>query len=111
MNTTRSERIKVLQLQPNYHENSHDYSDLAEQVIAAFPRNRYEVTTAFLQGKPSEGEEKSRAEFSVYFDLPDNALKGWRMRVRWLLYQFLLKNRFEVVICNRYKPVSMIMQI
>ncbi len=111
MDTTHCKRVKVLQLQPNYHENSHDYSDLAEQIVVAFPRDRYEVTTAFLQGKPSPGAEKSRAEFSVYFDLPDGVLKGWRIRVRWLLYQFLRANRFDVVICNRYKPVSMLMQL
>ena len=37
-------RIKILQLQPDYHENSHNYSDLAEQIGAAFPPDRYEVT-------------------------------------------------------------------
>ena len=111
MNTTHSKRIKILQLQPNYHENSHDYSDLAEQIITAFPREKYEVTTAFLQGKPDEGSEKSRAESALYFGLPDEVLKGLRIRTRWLLYRFLRDNRFDVVICNRYKPVSMLMQL
>lgn len=105
------QRIRVLQLQPNYHENSHDYSDLAEQIIAAFPREKYEVTTAFLQGKPKEGAETSRAELSVYFDLPADALRGLRIRLRCLLYRFLCRNRYDVVICNRYKPVSILMQL
>ena len=111
MNEASHQRIRVLQLQPNYHENSHDFSDLAEQIIAAFPREEYEVTTAFLQGKPKEDAEKSRAEIAVYFDLPAEVLKGWRLQLRYMLYKFLRQNRYDVVICNRYKPVSLLMQL
>ena len=111
MNDASNRRIRVLQIQPNYHENSHDFSDLAEQIVAAFPREKYEVTTAFLQGKPKETAEKSRAEKSVYFDLPAEALKGLRLRLRWILYKFLRANKYDVVICNRYKPVSLLMQL
>ena len=82
-------RIKVLQLQPNYHENSHGYSDLAEQIIVAFPKDRYDVTTAFLQGRPAPGAETTRAGRAVYFDLADDALRGLRLRLRWTLYRFL----------------------
>ncbi len=109
MPTTR--RIKVLQLQPNYHENSHGYSDLAEQIVVAFPKDRFEVTTAFLQGRPASGAEPSRAEKAVYFDLADDTLRGLRLRLRWTLYRFLKKERFDVIICNRYKPVNLLMQL
>ena len=104
-------RLKVLQLQPDYHENSHDYSDLAEQIILAFPRERYEVTTAFLQGCPAPGAEQTRAEHAVYFKLPEKALRGLRIGLRLLLLDFLRKNRFDIAICNRYKPVSLLMQL
>lgn len=109
--TACGRRIKVLQIQPNYHENSHDYSDLAEQIIVAFPKARYEVTTAFLQGKPADGAERSRAEKAVYFDLPDEMLKGLRLRLRWFLFRFLRREGFDVVIANRYKPVSLLLQL
>lgn len=109
--TAHGRRIKVLQIQPNYHENSHDYSDLAEQIIVAFPKERYEVTTAFLQGKPADGAERSRAEKTVYFDLPDEMLKGLRLRLRWFLFRFLRREGFDVVIANRYKPVSLLLQL
>ncbi len=111
MNAASGQRIRILQIQPNYHENSHDYSDLAEQIMAAFPREQYECTTAFLQGKPQAGAEKSRAEHALYFDLPAELLKGWRLRLRCFLYRFLRRNRYDVVICNRYKPVSLLMQL
>ena len=104
-------RLKVLQLQPDYHENSHNYSDLAEQIVLSFPRERYEVTTAFLQGRPAPGAEKTRAEHAVYFELPETALRGLRIGLRLRLLDFLRKNRFDIVICNRYKPVSLLMQL
>ena len=104
-----SERIKVLQIQPDYHENSHNYSDLAEQIVAAFPKDRYTVTSAFIRGKPSEGHPASRADKTVYFDFPNSALSGWRVKLMWTIYQFCRKEKFDVVICNRYKQVNMLM--
>lgn len=104
-------RLRVLQLQPDYHENSHDYSDLAEQINLAFPRDRYEVTTAFLQGAPVSSAEQTRAGRAVYFQLPEGALRGLRIGLRLRLLRFLGTERFDVVICNRYKPVSVLMQL
>ena len=47
-----SQRSKVLQLQPDYNVKAHDFADLAEQIVKALPSDRYEVTAAFLRGKP-----------------------------------------------------------
>ena len=101
-------RIKILQLQPDYHENSHNYSDLAEQIVAAFPKDRFAVTSAFIRGKPSEGHPASRADRAVYFDFPSTALSGFRMKLMWTIYQFCRKEKYDVVICNRYKQVNML---
>ena len=106
-----SERIKILQLQPDYHENSHNYSDLAEQIVAAFPKDRYAVTSAFIRGTPREGHPSSRAEETVYFDFPDNALHGLRLRLLWKIFQFCRSRKFDVVICNRFKQVSLMMHL
>ena len=106
-----NKRIKVLQLQPDYHENSHNYSDLAEQIVAAFPRERYEVTSAFIRGKPEPGHPTSRAEKTVYFDLPDDALHGLRLQLLRQIYVFLRRESFDVVICNRFKQVSLLMHL
>lgn len=106
-----NKRIKVLQLQPDYHENSHNYSDLAEQIVAAFPRERYEVTSAFIRGKPEPGHPTSRAEKTVYFDLPDDALHGLRLQLLRQIYGFLRRESFDVVICNRFKQVSLLMHL
>ena len=62
--------------------------DLAEQIVKALPAERYEVTAAFLRGKPAPGEPVSRAAKSVYFEFSDKSLKGLRLRAMWQLYKF-----------------------
>jgi glycosyltransferase involved in cell wall biosynthesis len=104
-------RIKVLQLQPDYHENSHNYSDLAEQIIAAFPKDKYDVTSAFIRGKPTPDHPESRAEKTVYFDFPEDALHGLRLRVFWHIFRFCREEKFDVIICNRYKQVNLVMML
>lgn len=104
-------RFKVLQLQPDYNVKSHDFADLAEQIVKALPTDRYEVTAAFLRGRPAAGEPVSRAAASVYFEFSDKALKGLRLRAMWQLYKFCRKNKFDVVVCNRFKPVNMMLQL
>ena len=106
-----NKRLKILQLQPNYHENSHNYSDLAEQIVAAFPKDRYEVTSAFMRGTPVEGHPESRAEKTVYFDFPKEALRGLRLQLPGRIYRFCRENQFDAVICNRFKQVSLMMML
>ena len=104
-------RSKVLQLQPDYNVKPHDFADLAEQIVRALPRERYEVTAAFLRGCPGPGEPVSKADRSVYFEFSDKSLKGARLRAMWVLYKFCRQEQFDVVICNRFKPVSMMLQL
>lgn len=104
-------RSKVLQLQPDYNVKSHDFADLAEQIVRALPSERYEITAAFLRGRPGPGEPVSKADHSVYFEFSDKALKGMRIRAMWALYKFCRKEQFDVVICNRFKPVNMMLQL
>ncbi len=104
-------RIRMLIIQPECHDRSHDANDLVEQIIAAFPRADYEITSLFLQGRPTPKHPESRAEHVAYFDLPDGALRGMRLQLRQRLFSFCREGRFDVAICNRYKPVSLMMQL
>ncbi|QXH36259.1 glycosyltransferase [Pseudomonas muyukensis] len=105
------QRYKVLQLQPDYNIKQHDFADLAEQIFKALPAERFETTMAFLKGKPAPGQPVSRAERSVYFEFSDKALKGMRLKALWQLFQFCRREKFDVVICNRFKPVNMLLQL
>lgn len=106
-----NQRFKVLQLQPDYNVKAHDFADLAEQIVKALPAERYEITAAFLRGRPEPDEAVSRADHSVYFEFSDKSLKGMRLRAMWRLYQFCRKEKFDAVICNRFKPVNMLLQL
>jgi len=106
-----SRRIRVLQLQPDCHSGSHDSTDLAEQIVAAFPRDRFEVTSAFLQGRPETGQPPSCAEHVHYFEFSEKAMRGLRLGVHRALWRYCREGRFDAVICNRYKPVNMLMTI
>lgn len=102
-------RIKVLQLQPDYNVKQHDFADLAEQIILAMPADKYETVSAFLSGTASEGQPESRAERSVYFDFSSRQLKGLRVRALWQLYSLCRAEQFDVIIANRFKPISMLL--
>lgn len=102
-------KIKVLQLQPDYNVKKHDFADLAEQIVRALSSDEYEVTSAYLRGKPRTGQPLSKAAHSVYFEFSDEELKGMRLKALWRLYHLCRKERFDVVICNRFKPLSMMM--
>lgn len=104
-------KTKILVLQPGYHENSHHWSDLVEQIAFAFDPQRYEVVTAFFHGKPSPGHPETRATRAVYFDFPEAWSRGLRLRLKRSLKQFLMDERFDAIICNRYKPVSLLMDL
>ncbi len=103
--------IKVLQLHPNYNVKSNDVSDLAEQIIKALPRDRYEVTSAYLSGHPRPDQPRSIAKNVHYFDLSENDMHGIRLKALWKLYWFCKANKFDVVICNRFKTVSLLLQL
>ena len=103
-----SRKIKVLQLQNFYNVST---SDLAEQIVRSLDPARYEVVSAYLSRKPQEGQKLSEASRSVYFEFSDAELKGLRLKALWRLYQFCRQERFEVVICHRFKSLSIMLMI
>lgn len=64
-----SRPFKVLQLQPDYNVKSHDFADLAEQIVKALPADRYEVTAAFCgagQGLQTRSAARPRPSTSSF---------------------------------------------
>lgn len=104
-------RIKVLQLHPAFNVRQHDFADLAEQIFHGLPTEQFETVSAYLSGQPGPGDAVSSAERSVYFKLSDRQLKGWRLQAMWQLYRFCRDEGFDVVLCNRFKPLSMMLAL
>ncbi|MFL9710800.1 glycosyltransferase [Methylobacillus sp. Pita1] len=104
-------RIKVLQLQPNYNVKPNDASDLAEQIVKGLPAEQYEVFSGYLSGRPTSTQPSSIAEHIEYFDLKEKDVTGLRLKAMWKLYRFCQKNRPDVIICNRFKVISLVLQL
>lgn len=104
-------RFKVLQLQPDYNVKTHDFADLGEQIVKSLPAERFEVTSGFLSGRPLPGQPLSVAEHSHYFELPEKSLKGIRFGAMWQIYKYCREQKFDVVICNRFKSVNMMLSL
>lgn len=104
-------KVKVLQLHPDYNIRRVDISDLGEQIIKALSKERYTTITAFFQGEPAEGQPQSAADKSVYFRMRDEQLSGLRIGALWTLYRYIKKEQVDVVICNRYKPINMMLTL
>lgn len=104
-------KVKVLQLHPKYNIKEIDISDLGEQIFKALPKERYTTINGFFSGRPAEGEPVSCADQSVYFEFTDKQLKGLRIFALWTLYKYLKQEKIDVVICNRYKPVNMLLTL
>jgi glycosyltransferase involved in cell wall biosynthesis len=105
------QRVKVLQLHPDYNIKTQDFADLGEQIIKALPVDEFETTTGFLHGHPLHGEPESRAEHSVYFGFSVHQAKGFRFSVMRKIYRFCRDTHFDVVICNRFKPVNIFLRL
>jgi glycosyltransferase involved in cell wall biosynthesis len=104
-------KVKVLQLHPKYNIKEIDISDLGEQIFKALPQERYTTINGFFSGRPIEGEPVSCADQSIYFEFKEKQLKGLRIYALWTLYKYLKKEKIDVVICNRYKPVNMLLTL
>lgn len=104
-------KIKVLQLHPKYNIKKIDISDLGEQIFKALPDDKFATVNGFFVGGPKESEPISCADQSIYFEFTEKQLKGLRITALWTLYKYLKKENFDVVICNRYKPVNMLLTL
>lgn len=102
-------RIKLLQLQPNYNVKSDNATDLAEQIMIGLSPDQFDVTSAYLSGRPSTGQPISVAAKSYYFDIPAESLNGLRIAALWKVFWYCKQNKFDVIICNRFKTVNVLL--
>lgn len=101
-------RIKVLQLQPKYYIRT---SDLHEEIIRAMPTKSFDVTAAYLKDQPKKGGMKSVSETVKYFNLSNKNMKGLRIKALYLLWKYCRRERFDVVISHRFKPLYMMLML
>lgn len=94
--------IKVLQIQPKCYVRT---SDLHEEIINALSSEKFDVTSAYLNGTPKEGDMLTRCKKVKYFDIPQKKLKGLRLSAIFQLWKYCNEQRFDVIITHRFKPL------
>ena len=52
---------------------------------------------------------RSSADETIYLNLRESQIKGLRLSASWRLFRLLRREQYDVVICHRYKPVSMML--
>lgn len=94
------------------HNDATQFVDIFNQYTRLFDKNHYEVTVAMLTGKPTEAT-KSRllAETVLFLNTPKGKLRGLKLRAFWRLLTLTRQNRYDIVICHRYKPTYLMLWV
>ena len=99
--------IKILQLQAN---PAYAQRYVGDQISRCLEAAGYDVTTAFLEG--DEHDLSKDAENYYFFGVPKYFLKGvLRIFAAILVYRYIKKNKFDIVITHRYKPINILLYI
>lgn len=95
--------IRVLQLQSKY---AAGVSHVASMIAGALPSDRYQVTNAYLQGKPETGSEAVKL-----FNFSNGECRGFRFKVKRELEAYCREQGFDIVIAHRFKAISALMPV
>jgi glycosyltransferase involved in cell wall biosynthesis len=87
------------------HSYGMQFLESCNQYTQLFDKNQYEVCVGFLLGADSPAiRKKVEAERIVFFQLPSTALQGLKLKAIQTVYKFCRQEKFEMVVCHRYKP-------
>jgi len=100
--------IKVLQIQPKCYVRT---SDLHEEIINALAGDEFDVTSAYLNGTPKEGDMHTVCKKVKYFNIPKKKLKGLRLSAMFQLWKYCNEQQFDVIITHRFKPLYIFLLI
>lgn len=94
------------------HHHATQFVDVCNQYAGFFDRTRYHVTVAFLCGPPDEAvRQRTDADDIIFLDQSKRSVRGFKLGILWKMFCLARKRRFEVVICQRYKPFYLFMWI
>lgn len=99
---------KVLQIQMNPYDS---FSDLCERSTSALVEDGNDVTVAFLKGEYDKNFP-SKAKEIKEFRFHKSSLKGLkRIFSIYALFRFIQKEKFDIVIGHRFKPIHMLLTV
>lgn len=87
------------------HNDATQFIDIYNQYTRLFDENKYEVTVAYLTGKPSEAVRmRTLAENVLFLNYSQRRIRGLKLLPIFYLLKLVFTKRYEFVICHRYKP-------
>lgn len=102
-------KTKVLQIFTSNNARSSGIFYLGEHILSALPKDGYQTTTLFLCGGRKSDHLPSSADQTTYLNLRESQIRGLRLAASWRLFRLLRREQYDVVICHRYKPVSLML--
>jgi len=97
-----TKKVKILQLLPT---DSLGIDGLSKHIISAFQEEPYDITTAYLY-TPAH---PIIAENIISFNFKKSDTKGLRLKALWQIFSFCRKEKFDVIITHRFKPLHMML--
>jgi len=94
--------LKILQILPS---DTPGIQQLAEMISSSFPTNQFHCTTAYL----NPCSHKQATGNIHYFNFSKNKTKGLKLRALWQLLIYCRKEKFDIIITHRFKPLHLML--
>lgn len=94
------------------HNDATQFIDIFNQYTRLFDPARYEVTVAYLTGRPTEAtRSRTLAEHVLFLETPKRGLRGLKWGALRRLWALTRAHRYDIVICHRYKPTYLMLWV
>lgn len=94
------------------HGYATQFIDINNQYTQLFSNDKYEVTVAYLVGKPDDTIKARHLTPNVLFiHSPSHSTRGLKLFAFKKMLQLQRKKTFEIVICHRYKPTYIMLWV
>jgi hypothetical protein len=92
------------------HNDVTQFIDIANQYTKLFNTNKYKVTVAFLTGESNEITiNKMLCEEVLFLNCSKKDIRGLKINAIKKLTDLCRKEKFEIVVSHRYKPIYIMM--
>lgn len=94
------------------HNDATQFIDIYNQYTRLFDKDKYEVTVAYLTGKPSaEVRQRTLAEHVLFLDCSKKQIRTLKIDAIKKLLSLCRDKQFEQVICHRWKPTYIMLWV
>lgn len=94
------------------HDDATQFIDVYNQYARLFPISQFEVTIAYLKAKNKDAaKRRALAGRVIFFDFSKRTLRGLKIFPIVKLTRLCLREKFDMVICHRYKPSYIMMWV